>query len=130
MKLRHRYLLSTAALGALLALIAGASWTTTRPGRAAPLLSALEPDAVPAGSPAFTLTVKGAFFTSGSVVRWNGEERPTTVVSASVLRAGIGAGDVGERGTALVSVVAPDSAGDDPKVSNALAFRIGPSSKF
>jgi hypothetical protein len=76
-----------------------------------PVLSGLSPSAVPAGSPAFTLTVTGSGFVSTSVVLWNGGERPTTVVSSTRLQAAISASDVAFPGTASVSVFTPAPGG-------------------
>ena len=47
-----------------------------------------------AGDPDFTLTVNGSGFVYGSVVRWNGADRPTTLISASQLKAAIPASDI------------------------------------
>ncbi len=52
----------------------------------------------------FTLTVYGGMFTENSIVRWDGDPRPTGFVSSSVLTAAITAADVGEVGDVLVTV--------------------------
>ena len=57
---------------------------------------------------------------SGSVVRWNGADRPTTFVSATQLTAAIPAADIAVAGSASVTVRNPGGA-----VSNALTFTIG-----
>ena len=75
-----------------------------------------------AGGPAFTLTVNGSNFVSGSVVRWNGANRTTTFVSATQLTAAIPAADIAAAGTASVTVQNPPPGG---AVSNALTFTIG-----
>ena len=72
-----------------------------------PAISSLSPAAVPAGSPALTLTVNGSGFTAGSIVRWNGANRVTTFVSASRVRASIPATDLAAIGTAQVTVFDP-----------------------
>ena len=129
MKLRHRYILCAAALGALLLVIIGAGWKEP-PGGAtvltAPVLSALDPSATAAGTPGFTLTVAGAFFADGAVVEWNGADRPTTVVDAGVVRARISAADVVAEGSAAVTVVNPIYPNRRSGVSNVLSFRILP----
>jgi hypothetical protein len=133
MMLRHRYLLSAASLGALLLLLIGAGRISqaTRPGiQPKPLISALNPDQVLAGSPGFTLTVNGAFFVPKSVVQWNGEARPTTVVSDGVLRAEIPSGDVAAGRTVAVTVLNPIFLSEYPGVSNVLAFHVVPTSSF
>lgn len=55
----------------------------------------------------FTLTLAGAGFTPNSVVRWNGEDRPTTFVSTTTLTADIPVTDVDEVGTFSVTVYDP-----------------------
>ena len=87
---------------------------------AALTLSALSPHTVAADGLAFTLTVNGSNFVSGSVVRWNGVARPTTFVSATRLTAAVPANDIAVPGTASVTVVNPGGA-----VSNAVTFTIG-----
>jgi hypothetical protein len=42
-----------------------------------PRLTALNPSSAAAGGPGFTLIVNGTNFVQGSVVRWNGQDRPT-----------------------------------------------------
>ena len=86
-----------------------------------PVLSSIDPRTVHAGSPAFSLTVSGTNFVSGSTVRWNGANRTTTFVSTSQLTAAIPAGDVASRGTATVSVANPLGT-----ASNALTFTVSP----
>ena len=88
---------------------------------AAPVLSSINPSTVPAGSPAFTLTVNGSNFGSGSTVRWNGSNRTTTFVSVSQLTAAISASDVASRGAATVTVANPAGS-----TSNALTFTVSP----
>jgi hypothetical protein len=74
-----------------------------------PAISSLSPAAVPAGSPALTLTVNGSGFTAGSIVRWNGADRATTFVSTTRVRASIPAADLAAIGTAQVTVFDPSS---------------------
>ena len=38
----------------------------------------LVPNSAVPGGPSFTLIVNGTYFVDNSVVRWNGEDRPTT----------------------------------------------------
>jgi hypothetical protein len=71
---------------------------------------------------AFSLTVNGSnFVNGGSVVRWDGADRPTTFVSATQLTAQIPATDIAAAGTASVTVGNPGG-----PVSNALTFTINP----
>ena len=88
-------------------------------GPAAPTLTSLSPNSATAGGPAFTLTVNGSNFVSGSVVRWNGANRTTTFVSATQLTAAITAADIAAAGSASVTVQNPGGT-----VSNALTFTI------
>ena len=78
---------------------------TVSPGP--PVISALSPAGAPVGGPAFTLTVDGSGFTSGSIVRWNGANRATTFVSATQVRASIPASDLTAVGTAQITVFDP-----------------------
>jgi hypothetical protein len=99
-------------------------------GPAAPTLTSLSPSSKVAGELAFTLTVNGSNFVSGSVVRWNGENRPTAFVSTNQLTAQVPATDIAAAGTASVTVQNPPKPGDawqnrvGGPVSNALPFTI------
>ena len=64
----------------------------------------LVPSTAVAGGPAFTLTVNGGGFISGSEVRWNGFPRTTTFISAIQLTATITAGDIASPGKNDVTV--------------------------
>jgi hypothetical protein len=55
----------------------------------------------------FSLTVSGAGFTSNSVVRWNGSDRPTALVSSSRLTATISFTDVSAVASIPVTVYDP-----------------------
>jgi len=64
----------------------GAGGIVTGPGNPAPTITSLAPASGTAGGAAFTLTVNGTGFVSGSsVVNWNGSGRTTTFVSATQL---------------------------------------------
>jgi uncharacterized protein (TIGR03437 family) len=86
-----------------------------------PTLSLLKPAAAAAGGPGFLLTVTGSGFVQGSVVRWNGSDRPTTLQTSTQLLAAISASDVAVAGTAQVTVFNPVPAGG---LSNAVSFPI------
>ena len=86
-----------------------------------PTLASLSPTSATAGGPAFTLTVTGTNFVSGSVVRWNGTDRTTTYVSATQLTAAISSTDIANAGTASVTVFTPTPGGG---TSGALTFTI------
>jgi uncharacterized repeat protein (TIGR01451 family) len=70
-----------------------------------PIITALSPATVTAGSAAFTLTITGTGFNPTSVVQYNGVARATTYVSATTLTISVSAGDVTSVGTAAISVV-------------------------
>jgi hypothetical protein len=67
----------------------------------------ITPSATTAGGPAFTLTVSGGTFVSGSTVQWNGSNRPTTFVNDTTLTAAISATDIASPGTISIGVVSP-----------------------
>jgi hypothetical protein len=81
----------------------------------------LAPSSVAPGGPGFALTVNGSGFVSGAVVHWNGIALPTTFVSASKLKAGVGANRVRFAGTVNVTVTNPGPGGG---VSNTVFFTI------
>jgi hypothetical protein len=83
------------------------------------LISSLSPSSADAGTAAFTLTVAGTGFVSGSVVRWNGSNRTTTYVSSTQIRASIPAADLAAPGAYPVTVLNPDGG-----VSNAASFTV------
>ena len=85
-----------------------------------PVIGALSPDSVFTGG-GFTLTVVGSRFTPQAVVRWNGNSRATTFVSATRLQAAIPASDVASSGSAMITVVHPAPGGGS---SAAVAFRV------
>ena len=86
-----------------------------------PTTTSLAPTSGTAGGTAFTLTVNGTGFVSGSVVRWNGLNRTTTYATSTSLTAAILASDVATGGTASVTVFNPTPGGG---TSNALTFTI------
>jgi hypothetical protein len=79
----------------------------------------LSPAAVVPGGAAFTLTVTGTGFGSGSKVMWNGSARTTSFVSESQLKASVLTSDIANASTASVSVVNPAPGGG---TSNAVFF--------
>jgi hypothetical protein len=88
-----------------------------------PTLTSLAPASATAGGATFTLTANGTDFVAGSVVRWNGTDRPTTFVSGTQLQAAIPASDIAAAGTAEVTVFTPAPGGG---ISNPLTFTIDP----
>jgi hypothetical protein len=69
-----------------------------------PAISGLSPTSATVGGSAFTLTITGSGFTSGSVVRWNGVNKPTTLVSSTQLTASIPSSDLNFAGNPTISV--------------------------
>ena len=70
-----------------------------------PTITAISPASVTAGDPAFTLTISGTNFISGSTVNWNGTALSTTYISATQLTANITAPLVANPGSANITVV-------------------------
>ncbi len=87
----------------------------------APVLSSVNPSSALQNSGAFTLTANGNNFAASSVVRWNGQNRTTTFVSATQLTASIPASDLSSAGTAQVTVFTPAPGGG---TSGAVTFTI------
>lgn len=93
---------------------------------APPVIILLSPSSAVSGGAAFDLTVTGTNFAPGSVVRWNGQDRPTTVDSVTQLTARIPASDIATAGMAAVTVFSPLPGGG---VSNAVTFTINDATK-
>lgn len=89
----------------------GALLTINVPPNPVPAITALNPNTVTAGGSGFTLTVTGNGFVQGSVVRFNNQDRTTTFISATELRAAITAGDIINGGLANITVFNPAPAG-------------------
>ena len=89
----------------------------------APVATALSPAGTAAGTASFALTLTGSGFNAFSVAKWNGDDRPTTVVNTRTIRASIPAADVLNPGTAELTVVTPTPGGG---TSSPLTFTIGP----
>jgi IPT/TIG domain-containing protein/calcineurin-like phosphoesterase family protein len=115
-----------AAAGAALVTVAGPggtsngnTFTITRP---IPNITSLQPASVEAGGSSFTLNVYGINFGDGSVVRWNGVNRATTLISSTQLAAAVLPADFASPGTAYITVSNADG------TSNASSFTILPPS--
>lgn len=85
-----------------------------------PTLTTLSPTSATALGPAFTLTVNGSGFNNSAIVRWKGQNRPTTFINANQLQAAIPATDrlLGE----VVNVTVFDAV--QGVSSNALQFTV------
>lgn len=94
---------------------------------AVPAINSLSPSCGPEGQPALNpfvngqLLVNGQNFLANSVVRWNGNDRPTTFQSNNQLTAQISASDTAAAGIAEVTVFNPAPGGGS---SNASTFAI------
>ena len=82
-----------------------------KPANDSPLLFTITPGNIQEKSPTFELIVNGLYFASGSVVRWNGNDRTTTFVSASQLKAVIPSTDIATAAIIPVTVFTPAPGG-------------------
>jgi trimeric autotransporter adhesin len=78
-------------------------------GVVTPTISSITPSTIAAGSAAFTLTVNGTNFISGTQILWDGAAQPTTVVSSTQLTAQIPAALVASAGVVTIRVMKPDT---------------------
>lgn len=93
---------------------------TVQPLNPQPTISSLAPNTAAVGT-AFNLTITGSGFINGSVIRWEGNNRPTTFINDTTLRAQIPASDLTAAGSAEVIVVNPEPGGG---TSNLARFTI------
>ena len=97
------------------------SGTNTSPDNPLPSVLSMSPAAVNAGGPAFTITVNGTNFISGSTIKWNSSALVTTYISASKLTALVPAAAISVAGTVAVSVFTASPGGGS---SGSLSFTI------
>lgn len=81
-----------------------ALFTLTQSDNPLPRINSFSPTQATSGGPGFTLTINGTGFIPGSLVRWNGSPRQTTLVNATQLTAQITAADIASTGTAQITV--------------------------
>lgn len=86
-----------------------------------PVIASISPTRIAAGSGEFEIVITGSGFINGSVVQWAGENRPTTFVSPTELRARISAADVQMAGQFVVTVFNPMPGGG---ISNGIVFTV------
>ncbi len=91
-----------------------------------PVLNTLNPTSATEGGSAFSLTVNGSDFVADSIVRWNGNDRTTTFVSANELQAAITAADIAAAGSASVTVFSPAPGGGTSAAENFTIDAINP----
>lgn len=96
------------------------SWARTLLGTVAQVAT-LSPAAATAGASGVTITIDGTGLVEGSVVRWDGQDRPTTRLSETQLQATMSADDLVSARMAAVSVATPGGG-----VSRTLPFVVGP----
>lgn len=78
-----------------------------------PVVSAIVPASMKAGSPAFMLTVNGSSFAAIAMVNWNGAAMAgTKYITASQLTVPIPASAIATPGTVMVSVTNPGTPGN------------------
>jgi len=88
-------------------------------------ISSLSPAFTSSGGTAFTLTVNGSGFISGSTIYWGTSALPTTYVSANQLTAQVPATDIATGGTTVAITVLNTSAGG---TSNPFQFEVNSTS--
>ncbi len=88
---------------------------------AAPTLSSISPSSALTGGPAFTLTLTGTNFISGTVAQWASSSLATAFISSTQLTATVPAGNLSTSGTFNVTVQNP---GPGDGVSGALPFLV------
>jgi Glycosyltransferase WbsX len=109
-------LLSLVILGAC-----GGSGGSNAPANPVPTIAALSPNSSQQAGPAFTLSVVGSNFVSGSSVQWNGSAVPTIFADTTLLTASVPASDVVATGPDTVTVVNPGPGGG---TSNAMSLAV------
>src|SRR6184192_802944 len=91
------------------------------PSNPVPAITSISPTGATAGGATFTLTVSGTGFISTSVVRWNGNDRPTAFQDSTHMTAQIPASDIATVAAASVAVFNPVPGGG---TSSAIPFAI------
>src|SRR6185312_13851527 len=87
-----------------------------------PTIVQMTPGSAVAGGGAFTMTVGGTNFVSGSVLQFNGSPRTTTFVSSTQLQASVTAADIANVTMAHITVQNPQANGG---ISAASTFLVG-----
>ena len=101
--------------------VASALYTINIAANPAPVLSGLSPAFASSGGSAFTLTITGTGFISGSTVYWGSTALTTTYVSATQLTAQVPASDIASSGKTAITVETPSPGGG---TSNSLEFEV------
>src|SRR5450631_706569 len=117
---RLAMLFASLSVSALLIIGCGFSGTVVPPS-VLPTVTNLSPATAVAGSPAFSITVTGTEFSSGTAINWNGTNLSTTFVSSTALQATVSENLLASPATVMVGVVKPDNS-----TSNKLPFIVAP----
>src|SRR5256885_2059590 len=98
----------------------GSNSSTQPPPSQNPLpdVQSLSPNAMAAESSAFTLTVTGTGFVSGSSIEWNGTALTTSFVSSTQLQTQVPSAKLASAGTVSVTVSSPVPGGGRSKGIN------------
>ncbi len=99
----------------------GSSSVTVTAPNASPAVSSMSPAVETAGDDAFTLTVNGSGFVSGSTVYWGTSALTTQFVSAAQITAQVPASDIAASGTDSIKV---ENASPGGGTSNTLQFEV------
>jgi hypothetical protein len=91
-----------------------------------PTLTSISPTNKTAGDAAFTLTVNGTNYNSSSIVRFNGADRPTTLVSSTRVTAQLSAADVAVGGSFGINVFNPPPGGGSTSIINLTVNNLAP----
>jgi CSLREA domain-containing protein len=90
-----------------------------------PAISQISPASAVVGltpTSGLTVTIYGAGFIEGSQAQWNGQDRPTSYVSASELHMSVSGADIAQPGPNSVQVINPEPGGGP---SNIVSFNVG-----
>lgn len=77
----------------------------------APSFSSVSPNSITAGSAGFTLTINGANFVSGSIIKWNGVALATTYISVTQISAIVSSSTITSAGPVVITVFSPAPGG-------------------
>ena len=99
----------------------GSNSVTVTPPNPSPVVSSISPAVQTAGSAAFTLTVNGSGFISGSTVYWGRSALTTQFGSSRQITAQVPASDIATSGTDSVTLQNPSPGGG---TSNTLQFEV------
>ncbi|MCU1308278.1 MAG: hypothetical protein JWN45_2973 [Acidobacteriaceae bacterium] len=88
-----------------------------------PSIASVSPSGAIVGSHNQYIHLTGSNFNAGSVVRWNGEDRTTSLIDSNTLVAAISTADLASPNTAVITVFNPGSSGGS---SGTAAFTVSP----